>query len=251
MMEKGVLVQDISYNPVGDKVTFNGINLGQYGVLEKVDRNYTPGIRVKTKEIQGRNGVLYKGKELEPLHIEIYLRLFKGVNLGRLMNMIYKDTSSDKLGVLNYKDSRVFYDAVAVDYNIEESHRDLQKLIKITFLVPSGSGRSRTYVETSSFTDKTVRLGGNLPTYPIFTFEGTGGKIYSYDKDGGEIIIKSGASRRFEIDSKNETVFASGSLDMTRLDWSSDFFMIYDGMRIRSTVPVKMKYYERYMYDEG
>ena len=39
-------------------------------------------------------------------------------------------------------------------------------------------------------------------------------------------------------------------LDMKRLDWNSDFFMIYDGMRIRSTVPIKMKYYERYMYDE-
>lgn len=140
---------------------------------------------------------------------------------------------------------------MVVDYNIEEAHRDLQKLIKITFLVPSGSGRSRSYVETGSFTDKTVRLGGNLPTYPIFTFEGSGGKIYSYDKDGGEIIIKSGASRKFEIDSKNETVFANGSLDMKRLDWASDFFMIYDGMRVRSTVPIRMKYYERYMYDEG
>lgn len=250
-MEKGVLVDDISYNPIADRVLFNGINLAQYGVLEKVDRNFAPGIRVKTKEIQGRNGVLYKRKELEPLYIDIYLRIFKGIDLGKVMNMIYKNTSSDKLGVLNYKDSRVFYDAVVVDYNIEEAHRDLQKLIKITFLVPSGSGRSRTYVETSSFTDKSIRLGGNLPTYPIFTFEGSSGKIYSYDKDGGQIIIKSGASRKFEIDSKNETVFANGSLDMKRLDWASDFFMIYDGMRVRSTVPVRMKYYERYMYDEG
>lgn len=250
-MEKGILVEDISYNPIADRVLFNGINLAQYGVLEKVDRNFAPGIRVKTKEIQGRNGVLYKGKELEPLYIDIYLRIFKGIDLGKVMNMIYKNTSSDKLGVLNYKDSRVFYDAVVVDYNIEEAHRDLQKLIKITFLVPSGSGRSRSYVETGSFTDKTVRLGGNLPAYPIFTFEGSGGKIYSYDKDGGQIIIKSGASRKFEIDCKNETVFASGSLDMKRLDWASDFFMIYDGMRVRSTVPVKMKYYERYMYDES
>lgn len=250
-MEKGVLVQDISYNPIADRVLFNNINLAQYGVLEKVERNFTPGIRVKTKEIQGRNGLLYKGKELEPLYIDIYLRIFKGIDLGKIMNMIYKNTSSDKLGVLNYKDSKVFYDAVAVDYNIEESHRDLQKLIKITFLVPSGSGRSRSYVETGSFTDKTVRLAGNLSTYPIFTFEGSSGKIYSYDKDGGEIIIKSGPSRKFEIDSKNETVFANGSLDAKRLDWDSDFFMIYDGMRIRSTVPVKMKYYERYMYDES
>lgn len=250
-MEKGVLVDDISYNPIADRVLFNGINLAQYGVLEKVDRNFAPGIRVKTKEIQGRNGVLYKGKELEPLYIDIYLRIFKGIDLGKLMNMIYENTSSDKLGVLNYKDSKVFYDAVVVDYNIEESHRDLQKLIKITFLVPSGSGRSRSYVETGSFTDKTIRLCGNLATDPIFIFEGSSGKIYSYDKDGGEIIIKSGASRKFEIYSKNETVFANGSLDMKRLDWDSDFFMIYDGMRIRSTVPVKMKYYERYMYDES
>ena len=249
-MEKGVLIQDITYNPISDKVLFNDIDLAQYGVLEKVDRNFTPGIRVKTKTIEGRNGLLYKGKELEPLYIDIYLRLFKGANIGQLMNMIYKNTSSDKLGVLNYKDSGVFYDAVAVDYNIEDSHRDLQKLVKITFLVPSGSGRSRGYVETNSFTDKIIKLDGNLPTHPIFTLEGTGGKIYSYDKDGGEIIIKSGASRKFEIDCKNETVFASGSLDMKRLDWSSDFFMIYDGMRVRSTVPVKMKYYERYMYDE-
>ena len=249
-MEKGVLVQDITYNPISDKVLFNDIDLAQYGVLEKVDRNFTPGIRVKTKTIEGRNGLLYKGKELEPLYIDIYLRLFKGANIGQLMNMIYKNTSSDKLGVLNYKDSRVFYDAVAVDYNIEDSHRDLQKLVKITFLVPSGSGRSRGYVETNSFTDKIIKLDGNLPTHPIFTLEGTGGKIYSYDKDGGEIIIKSGASRKFEIDCKNETVFANGSLDMKRLDWSSDFFMIYDGMRVRSTTPVKMKYYERYMYDE-
>lgn len=249
-MEKGVLIQDVSYNPFGDKIEFNNINLARYGVLEKVDRNFTPGIRVKTKEIQGRNGVLYKGKEFEALYIDIYLRLFKGINIGQLMNMIYKNTSSDMLGVLNYKDSKVFYDAVAVDYNIEESHRDLQKLIKITFLVPSGSGRSRSYVETNNFTDKTIRLGGNLPTYPIFTFEGSSAKIYSYDKDGGEIIITTGVSRKFEIDSKNETVFANGSLDMKRLDWNSDFFMVYDGMRIRSTVPIKMKYYERYMYDE-
>lgn len=250
-MEKGVLIQDISYNPIGDKIEFNNINLAQYGVLEKVDRNFTPGIRVKTKEIQGRNGILYKGKELEALYIDIYLRLFKGTNIGRLMNMIYKNTSSDRLGVLNYKDSKIFYDAVAVDYNIEDAHRDLQKLVKITFLVPSGSGRSRSYVETGSFTDKIVRLYGNLPTYPIFTFEGSSAKIYSYDKDGGEIVIKSGASRKFEIDSKNETVFANGSLDMKRLDWNSDFFMIRDGMRVRSSVPVKMKYYERYMYDES
>ena len=249
-MEKGVLIQDVSYNPIGDKIEFNNINLARYGVLEKVDRNYTPGIRVKTKEIQGRSGVLYKGKELEALYIDVYLRLFKGINIGQLMNMIYKNTSSDKLGVLNYKDSKVFYDAVAVDYNIEESHRDVQKLVKITFLVPSGSGRSRSYVETESFTDKIVRFDGNLPTYPIFTFEGSSAKIYSYDNDGGEIIITTGVSRKFEIDSKNETVFANGSLDMKRLDWSSDFFMIYDGMRIRSTVPIKMKYYERYMYDE-
>ena len=249
-MEKGVLIQGISYNPIGDKIEFNNINLAQYGVLEKVDRNFTPGIRVKTKEIQGRNGLLYKGKELEALYIDIYLRLFKGINIGQLMNMIYKNTSSDKLGVLNYKDSKGFYDAVVVDYNIEESYRDLQKLIKITFLVPSGSGRSRSYVETNNFTDKIIRLGGNLPTYPIFTFEGSSAKIYSYDKDGGEIIITTGVSRKFEIDSKNETVFANGSLDMKRLDWNSDFFMVYDGMRIRSTVPIKMRYYERYMYDE-
>ena len=249
-MEKGVLIQGISYNPIGDKIEFNNINLAQYGVLEKVDRNFTPGIRVKTKEIQGRNGLLYKGKELEALYIDIYLRLFKGINIGQLMNMIYKNTSSDMLGVLNYKDSKVFYDAVVVDYNIEESYRDLQKLIKITFLVPSGSGRSRSYVETNNFTDKIIRLGGNLPTYPIFTFEGSSAKIYSYDNDGGEIIITTGVSRKFEIDSKNETVFANGSLDMKRLDWNSDFFMVYDGMRIRSTVPIKMRYYERYMYDE-
>lgn len=250
-MEKSVIVSDVKYNPSGASVTFNDINLASYGVLEKVERSYSPNIRVKTKEIQGRNGLLYKGKELDALYIDIYIRLFKGINIGRLMNMIYKDTSSDKLGVLNYKDSKVFYDAVAVGYEIEDSYSDLQKLIKITFLVPSGSGRSRSYVETRSFTDKTIRLDGNLPIYPIFLYEGSGVKIYSYDKDGGQIIIKSGASRKFEIDSKNETVFASGSLDMKRLDWDSDFFMVYNGMRIRSTEPIKMKYYERYMFDEN
>ena len=250
-MEKSVIVSDVKYNPTGVSATFNDINLASYGVLEKVERSYTPNIRVKSKTIEGRNGLLYKGKELDALYIDIYIRLFKGIDLGSMMNMIYKASSDDKLGVLHYKNSKVYYDAVAIGYEIEDSYSDLQKLIKITFLVPSGSGRSRSYFVSEAFTDKTIRLDGNLPTYPIFLYEGSGVKIYSYDKDGGQIIIKSGASRKFEIDSKNETVFASGSLDMKRLDWDSDFFMVYNGMRIRSTEPVKMKYYERYMFDEN
>lgn len=234
---------------VDNILNFAGANLGEYGVIEKIERTFASPIELNSKKIMGKNGELYRNKTMGALYIDVYLRIFDDVNVNELMNLIFRDTNYDSLKALNFKNSKVWYDATISNYEIVESFRKTYRLIKLTFYVPSGSGRSRHRVKKFNFTSGVIRLDGNLPTYPIFTFQSASNIISGSSNKGGMVKVIGGNLATFVLDFEKETLVAGGKLFMNRIDWSSKFFMIYDGMTLESQVPCRLEYYERYAYD--
>lgn len=234
-----------------NSLIFNGVEFGKFGVIEKIDRPFLTPMNVIEKDINGRDGVLYKDSLFESLTITVSIRLYNSVRrkiddmIFDLMEMMY----SKKLSPLNYRRNRVWYDAVLVGVNSYEKFRNERAYMDLEFKVPSGLGRSEYKNDYyKDFTNKEISMNSVLPTRGIFTFTGTANKITNM-RTGEFIEIVNGSSQNFVIDCEKELVTFKGNRAMDRLNPYSDFFEIRNGDVIKATSPVSLEFYERYLYD--
>lgn len=235
---------------ITNSLIFGDKELGNLGVIESVDRPFLPPINPITKEITGRDGVLYKTNNFGALNIKVSIRLFNDITrniddiIFDLMELVYsKETKS-----LNYKGKRVWYDAVLVDVSSYEKFRNSWAYMELDFLVPSGLGRSHERYEVKDFTDKVIYMNTVYPTRGIFTFTGSYNKITNM-RTGEFIEIFSGNSADFTIDCEKEIVRIKSNRAMDRLSYNSTFFEIRNGDKILAKNPVSLSYYERYLFD--
>lgn len=234
-----------------NSLIFNGVEFGKFGVIEKIDRPFLTPMNIIEKDINGRDGVLYKDSPFKPLNITISIRLYNRVRrniddmIFDLMQMIY----SKKLCPLNYRRNRVWYDAILVGVDSYKKFRNERAYMDLEFKVPSGLGRSEYKNDYyKNFTSKEISLNSVLPTKGIFTFTGPSNKIINM-RTGEFIEILSGSSQKFIIDCEKEIVTFKGNRAMDRLSPYSDFFEIRNGDVIKANSPVSLEFYERYLYD--
>lgn len=234
-----------------NSLIFNGVEFGKFGVIEKIDRPFLTPMNVIEKDINGRDGVLYKDSPFKPLNITISIRLYNRVRrniddmIFDLMQMIY----SKKLCPLNYRRNRVWYDAILVGVDSYKKFRNERAYMDLEFKVPSGLGRSEYKNDYyKNFTSKEISLNSVLPTKGIFTFNGSSNKITNM-RTGEFIEILSGTSQNFVIDCEKEIVTFEENRAMDRVSPYSDFFEIRNGDLIKATSPISLEFYERYLYD--
>lgn len=234
-----------------NSLIFNGVEFGKFGVIEKIDRPFLTPMNIIEKDINGRDGVLYKDSPFKPLNITISIRLYNRVRrniddmIFDLMQMIY----SKKLCPLNYRRNRVWYDAILVGVDSYKKFRNERAYMDLEFKVPSGLGRSEYKNDYyKNFTSKEISLDSVLPTKGIFTFTGSSNKITNM-RTGEFIEILSGTSQNFIIDCEKELVTFKGNRAMDRLNPYSDFFEIRNGDLIKASSPISLEFYERYLYD--
>lgn len=234
-----------------NSLIFGSKELGNLGVIEKVDRPFLPPMKTIEKEILGRDGVIHKNLMFDPLFITISIRLFNDIT-NRIDDIIFdlmESVYSRELKPLNYRQSRVWYDAILVDVSNYGKFRNSYAYMDLTFKVPSGFGRSQFMRdEYKSFTQKEINISSVLSTKGIFTFTGSSNKIIN--KRTGEFIeILSGASGNFVIDCEKEIVTINNNRAMDRVSLYTDFFEIKDGDVITASNSVNLKFYEKYLYD--
>lgn len=236
---------------LNNSLIFGDVEFGKYGIIEYVKRPAIAPIEIIEKEISGRDGSLYKSSRLEPLLIVAEIRIFDkykdGIDsiINEIMGLLY----SKELKPLNYKNKKVWYDAVLSDVGTPEKYRNKIAYVSLTFKVPSGDGRSKdriTYYK--QFTDKSITTSSSRETKGIFKFSGDEVKITNM-RTGEFIYIKNGSDADFIIDCEKEMVTSKGINMMDCLSWNSDFFDIKSGDRIKSTKPVDLEFYARYLYD--
>lgn len=234
-----------------NSLIFNGVELGKFGVIEKIDRPFLTPMNIIEKDINGRDGVLYKDSPFKPLNITISIRLYNRVRrniddmIFDLMQMIY----SKKLCPLNYRRNRVWYDAILVGVDSYKKFRNERAYMDLEFKVPSGLGRSEYKNDYyKNFTSKEISLNSVLPTKGIFTFNGSSNKITNM-RTGEFIEILSGTSQNFVIDCEKEIVTFEENRAMDRVSPYSDFFEIRNGDVIKASNPISLEFYERYLYD--
>lgn len=234
-----------------NSLIFNGVEFGKFGVIEKIDRPFLTPMNIIEKEINGRDGTLYKDSPFKPLNITISIRLYNRVRrniddmIFDLMQMIY----SKKLCPLNYRRNRVWYDAILVGVDSYKKFRNERAYMDLEFKVPSGLGRSEYKNDYyKNFTSKEISLNSVLPVKGVFTFTGSSNKITNA-RTGEFIEILSGTSQNFVIDCEKEIVTFKGNRAMDRLNPYSDFFEIRNGDIIKANNPISLEFYERYLYD--
>ena len=234
-----------------NSLIFNGVEFGKFGVIEKIDRPFLTPMNIIEKDINGRDGVLYKGSLFEPLTITVSIRLYNSVRrniddmIFDLMEMMY----SKKLSPLNYRRNRVWYDAILVSVDSHKKFRNERAYMDLEFKVPSGLGRSRYQNDYyKNFTSKEIFINSVLPVKGTFTFNGSSNKITN-TRTGEFIEILSGTSQNFVIDCEKELVTFKGNRAMDRLNPYSDFFEIRNGDIIKANNPISLEFYERYLYD--
>lgn len=234
-----------------NSLIFNGVEFGKFGVIEKIDRPFLTPMNIIEKDINGRDGVLYKDSPFKTLNITISIRLYNRVRrniddmIFDLMQMIY----SKKLCPLNYRRNRVWYDAILVGVDSYKKFRNERAYMDLEFKVPSGLGRSEYKNDYyKNFTREEISLNSVLPTKGIFTFNGSSNKITNM-RTGEFIEILSGTSQNFVIDCEKEIVTFEENRAMDRVSPYSDFFEIRNGDVIKASNPISLEFYERYLYD--
>lgn len=233
-----------------NSLIFAGKELGKLGVIEYVERPALPPMKISQKEIIGRDGVLYKTKNFEPLYITVKIRQFNNItrNIDDIIFDLMELVHSKTLASLNYKNKRTWYDAVLVDIGNFEKFRNRMAYLELVFMAPDPLARSKDRYKTESFTSKEISMSTSLATKGIFTFTGSSNKITN-TRTGEFIEILSGTSNKFVIDCEKEIVTIGSNRAMDRLNVYSDFFEIKSGDVIKATSHVTLEYYERYLYD--
>lgn len=233
-----------------NSLIFAGRELGKLGVIEYVERPAMPPMKIGQKEILGRDGVLYKTKNFEPLTITVKIRQFNYItrNIDDIIFDLMELVNSKKLAPLNYRNKRTWYDAVLVDIQNFEKYRQRMAYLELVFMVPYPFARSKDRYKVGPFTSKQIEMATTLETKGIFTFTGSSNKITNM-RTGEFIEILSGASASFRIDCEKEVVTIGSNRAMDRLSVYSNFFDIKSGDTIKATSAVSLEYYERYLYD--
>lgn len=233
-----------------NSLIFDGKELGKLGVIEEIERDPIPSIRIKQKEILGRDGVLYGPKNFGPLYITFRIRLINRItkNIDDMVFDLMELVHTEKLAPLNYRRKRTWYDAVLVNVESFEKFRNDWAYIELVFMAPYPFARSKDRYKTESFTSKQIDMASKLGTKGIFTFTGPSVKITN-TRTNKFIEILPGNSSKFTIDCEKEVVLIGENRAMNRLSLYSDFFEIKSGDIIKATSPVSLNYYERYLYD--
>lgn len=236
---------------INNSLIFGDIEFGNFGIIEYVRRPYISPITPLTKEILGKDGVIYKSNKLDPLTIEAQIRIFDRCrkNIDKIIHEVMNYLYSQKLRPLNYKNKRVWYDAILIDVGDPQKFRNEIAYLELTFLVPSGDGRSEYRRDDfKQITEKKISMSTPRSTRPIFKFNGTQNKITNM-MTGEFIMIESPTTYNFVIDCEKETVKEKDLNLIKYLNWKSDFFDIKDGDIIKSTNPIDIEFFERYLYD--
>ncbi len=233
-----------------NSLIFAGKELGKLGVIEYVERPALPPMRISQKEIIGRDGVLYKTKNFDPLYITVKIRQFNRItkNIDDIVFDLMELVHTKTLAPLNYRGKRTWYDAVLVDIGNFEKYRQRMAYLELVFMAPNPLARSKDRYKTESFTSKQIDMATTLESRGIFTFTGTSNKITN-TRTNEFIEILSGNSSKFVIDCEKEVVSIGSNRAMDRVSLYSDFFDIKSGDVIKATNPVTLEYYERYLYD--
>ena len=233
-----------------NSLIFAGNELGKFGVIEYVDRPVLPSMKIGSKEILGKDGVLYKSKIFEPLYITVKIRLFNDItcNIDDIIFDLMELVQTKELAPLNYKGKRTWYDAILVEIGNFEKFRQQMAYLELVFMVPDPLARSKDRYKIESFTSKRIDMATRLETRGIFRFTGSSNKITN-TRTGEYIEILAGTSSSFVIDCEKEVVRIGSNRAMDRLSLYSDFFDIKSGDVITATSPVTLEYYERYLYD--
>lgn len=233
-----------------NSLIFNDKELGKLGVIEGIDRDPIPPMRIKQKEILGRDGVLYGSKSFEALYITARIRLINRItkNIDDVIFDLMELVHTKKLAPLNYRHKRTWYDAVLVDIGKFEKFRNDWAYLELVFMAPYPYARSKDRYKTNSFTTKQIDMATKLETKGIFSFTGSSVKIIN-TRTNKFIEILPGNSSNFTIDCEKEVVLIGENRAMNRLSLYSDFFEIKSGDIIKATDTVSLEYYERYLYD--
>ena len=233
-----------------NSLIFDGKELGKLGVIEEIERDLIPPIRIRQKEIPGRDGVLYGSKNVGPLYITIRIRLINRItrNIDDIIFDLMELVHTEKLAPLNYRRKRTWYDAVLVDIENFKKFRNDWAYIELVFMAPYSFARSKDRYKTDSFTSKKIDMASKLGTKGIFTFTGSNVKITN-TRTNKFIEILPGNSSKFTIDCEKEVVLIGENRAMNRLSLYSDFFEIKSGDIIKATNTISLEYYERYLYD--
>lgn len=234
-----------------NSLIYGDMELGQLGVIEKIDRPPIPNLRIIDKEILGRNGALYKGSFFEPLEIRVSIRLYNNItrNIDEMVLRLMEFAYSKKSQPLNYRGKRTWYDAVLVGIENYEKYREKRACMNLVFKAYNPLARSKFRIDYyKNFTDEEISINSVLPTRGIFTFTGSSNKITNM-RTGEFIEILEGTSQSFVIDCEKEIVTFKKHRAMDRLNPYSDFFEIRNGDVIKANNPVSLKFYERYLYD--
>lgn len=236
---------------LNNNLIFGDINFGNFGIIESIERPYIAPINPITKDISGKDGSLYRTNILSPLTINAQIRLFDYCrkDIDKLIHEFVDLIYTKDLKPLNYRDKRVWYDAVLIDIGTVEKYRNELAYLDLSFLIPSGDGRSeRRRDDYKQITETKLSISTRRETEPIFKFTGQEVKITNM-RTGEFLRIKAPSSMSFIIDGEKERVIGNNTNTIKYLDWSSDFFSIKDGDVIKSTAPVDIEFYERYLYD--
>lgn len=233
-----------------NSLIFAGRELGKLGVIEYVERPALPPMKISQKEIIGRDGVLYKTKNFEPLYITVKIRQFNNItrNIDDIVFDLMELVHSKTLAPLNYRNKRTWYDAVLVDIQNFEKFRQRMAYLELVFMAPDPIARSKDRYKTNSFTSKEINMATSLGTKGIFTFTGSSNRITN-TRTNEFIEILAGTSNTFVIDCEKEVVKIGSNRAMDRLSFYTTFFEIRNGDIIKATSPVTLEYYERYLYD--
>ena len=233
-----------------NSLIFNGIEFGDYGVIEKIERNAISGIDLTTKKVLNRNGAIYYGNQLQPLNIVFSIRLFSRYKLEELINNLAAGMYSEELKPLNYNGYITWYDAVLQSLGETNIWRSETALLQPSFFVPDPIARSKDRKSISASEHK-FYLEGNYPVRPIY--KATNVTDYSIINERSEefITVNLPQSQDIWVNSENQSIYNSnGESLMKYIDWQSTFFDVYHGDNLFITAPTKIVYYERFMYDK-
>lgn len=233
-----------------NSLIFDGKELGKLGVIEEIERDPIPPIRIRQKEILGRDGVLYGSKNFETLFITFRIRLINRItrNIDDIIFDLMELVHTEKLAPLNYRHKRTWYDAVLVNVENFKKFRNDWAYLELVFMAPHPFARSKDRYKTMAFTSKQIDMASKLATRGIFTFTGSSVKITN-TRTNEFIEILQGNSSKFTIDCEKEVVLIGENRAMNRLSLYSDFFDIKSGDIIKATNTISLEYYERYLYD--
>lgn len=232
-----------------NSLIFNGLELGEFGRIEKIERNVISGIELTTKEILNKDGALYYDNKLKPLTITFHIRLFDRWKIHELIDGLAREMYSKELKPLNYNGFKTWYDAILQDLGDPNLWRSEIALLQPTFFVPDPVARSKNRRVVTA--QSTFKIDSSYPIRPILKINNVSNYSIKNKRTGEFIKVNLPSTQSITINSETEYVYNSqGRPLMKYLDWQSSFFDVYHGDELETTAPTTYQFYERYLYDQ-